>query len=177
MNPKFQLVLALQETKLARTIQFDLFRSDIQNAMTKILFCMSVVTSNSFSLKSQMEISPHKFVFQKFLASWQIKFPDKTSKPEIWPQRQRYFAAAIAMHHAGVAQSVRGWHISGEWHTLGVDFGPHLVNDWQRGGIYGGGVNQRLSHGLLQYYTSRLFQRQRSEKISSHWNENHTRTN
>ena len=47
----------------------------------------------------------------------------RSEKLEIWPQRPRYFAAAIAMQYRGCQWS-------------GVDFGPFLVDGQQGGGIH-----------------------------------------
>ena len=69
------------------------------------------------------------------------------------------------MHGGGTSVGGGWWHIMG-----GVDFGPHLVDDWQGisgGGIYeGGGVNQRSRCSRNHWSSSSgLFQRQRSVSI------------
>ncbi len=52
---------------------------------------------------------------------------------------------------------VGGTSLGGGGVSLGVDFGPYLVDGWQGGGIHGGGgakpkVLSSLNHSLLQYY-------------------------
>ena len=86
--------------------------------------------------------------------------PRDNCKLEIWPERPRYFHAA--MHHAragvggGVVTHQWGWHISRGWHIPGggVDLGPYLVDRKQRVTSTGGKakVSSSLNHGLLQCY-------------------------
>ncbi len=61
------------------------------------------------------------------------------NEQEIWPQRPRYFAAAIIMHYArgGAGSLSVGW--GGKWHISGVEGGKPKVSS-------------SLNHGLLQYY-------------------------
>ncbi len=58
-----------------------------------------------------------------------------TSTYTTYPKRT--LKSTMGMHHARE-------HVSRGAHQLGFDFGPHLVDGWGEGGIYGGGETKGL---------------------------------
>ncbi len=103
--------------------------------------------------KFKKRLSSH-FAFSRYWrwTSGFISLPKR--KPVIWPQRPRYFAAAIAALRGG---HVSGWHIMGGgtilwgWHTL-VGWLWSLLGWWPRGGGGKPEVSLLAKRLELQYY-------------------------